>query len=213
MAYFDFKLNSARVKNNKEIGKAEFLIYSLVTSSNVNAGLLEGLIEADEPKKLEIIKAAANEILSYKQLIEIGNIKDNQIINFGMNGYSLFRSNSIPEFFDWNFAIMESDQGIRDFGRRLADITRHDSFDRFSIKLLTAIGRAANPQVEAAAKLVGFLTKVVAGQLLLNKDDCLAVYCESFNKYENYPALKLQAFDMKDLTGNAWVSYSIFGVN
>ncbi len=213
MPYFDFKLNSVFVKNNRDINKAELQLFSFISTSDslLNGGVFSNFLSANEKDKKDILRAATSELISTKQLLPLENIPDNFRMNFGINGMSLYRSHTVPEFLDWNFAIFESDEDIRQFGSKLDKLVDHASYNGFVDNLLLVIGATATPQIYAAAKLTQFITKVIAGELMLNKDDQVCVYCESFNKYENYPNLNLKGVDIDDLTQNCKISYSIFG--
>jgi len=212
MAFFDFKINSIFIRKNRDIGKSEIKIFSLVTNSNYNTFLFDKIVnEQSEDKKIELLKVAANEVLGFKEFLTINNIKDNQLISFGFNGYSIFKSSTIPESFDVTLAIMDSDEGVRKLGEFINNFVNHKSFDSFAGNLLKMATSMAAPQAVLAAELTKFIGKVVAGVLLSNSDDQIGVYLESFNIYEHYPNLNLKAHDVEDLTRNCLISYSLFG--
>lgn len=212
MEYFDFKLNSIRIAKNRDIGKAEIKIFSLITSNNYNLGLFEDVLkEETTEKRINLLKVAANDILSYKELIQIDYIPDNFLLSFGMNGYSLYRSDKIPEFFDWSLAIFDSDKEIRKIGEFINNFVNHESFDSFAANLLKLATSAATPQIVMATELTKFIGKVISAQLMVNKDDMVGLYIESFNKYQNYPNNNLKGIEIEDLTRNCRISYEIFG--
>lgn len=213
MGYFDFKINSIYIENNRELwSKAEIQMFSLIVANNSVGDIFGDLLNtSDESKKLDLFKTATKEILSQKQIVTLENIKDKRRVNFGMNGYSLYRSNNTPEYFDWSFAIFESDKDIREFGSKLNNIINLASYNQFATNLLLTLGTTMTPQLVAAAKITEFVGKIVASEMMANKDDQLCVYCESFNRHENYPNLILRGHDIEDLSGNCKISYSIFG--
>lgn len=212
MSYFDFKLNSLYIKNNRDINKAEISIFSFITNGETNQDLFNGLLEATTTEaKKEIIKQGASELLAKKQMRNIQNIPDNFKMNFGMNGISLYRSKVIPEYFDWSFAVFDSDEKIRQFGQKVDNFVNSPTFNLFANNIVTLIGAAATPQIFAAIKVSELVARFVAQEMMQNEDDQICVYAESFNRYENYPNLNLKGVDIEDMTGNCRVSYSIFG--
>jgi hypothetical protein len=214
MSFFDFRLNSIAINNNRDIGRAEVKVFTFITSSNYNSFLFEKLVnETDTNKQKELIKTAAEEILSFKEIIKVENIKKKSRMNFGLNGYSLYKSDKIPESFDFMLCIMESDEDIRNLGKFLNDFINHESFDKFSGNILKLITTTAAPQVAIAMELTKFITKVVSAQLMLNKDDQIGVYIESFDKYRHYSGQNFEGKDIVDLSNNCKVSYSIFRID
>jgi hypothetical protein len=214
MSFFDFRLNSIAINNNRDIGRAEVKIFTFVTSSNYNSFLFEKLVnEPYQNKQKELIKTAAEEILSFKEIIKVENIKKKSRMNFGLNGYSLYKSDKIPESFDFMLCVMDDDQEIRDIGKFLNDFINHESFDKFSGNILKLISTTAAPQVAIAMELTKFITKVVSAQLMLNKDDQIGVYIESFDKYRHYSGQNFEGKDIVDLSNNCKVSYSIFRID
>lgn len=213
MSYFDFKLNSLYIKNNRDINKAELQIFSFVTNGASRQDLFNGLLDTqNKEERVALIKSAAEILISDKQIINIQNIPDNFRMNFGLNGISLYRAKEIPEYFDWSFAVFDSDEEVRLIGRKMKDFLHSPSFDLLSNNIIAAIGVTATPQIYAAVKVSEIIGKFVAEELSNNRDDQICVYCESFNRYENYPHLNLKGVDIDDLSGNCKVSYSIFGV-
>lgn len=212
MGYFDFKLNSLYIKNNRDLNKAELQIFSFITNGAARQELFNGLLESKtDDQRREIIKSAAESLMSSKQIINIANIPDNFRMNFGLNGMSLYRSKEIPEYFDWSFAVFDSDEGIRNFGRKMGVFLGGPVFSLLSNNIIAAISVSATPQIYAAIKVSELVGKFVAQELSQNSNDQICVYCESFNRHENYPQLNLKGVDVEDLSRNCKVSYSIFG--
>lgn len=212
MSYFDFKLNSLYIKNNRDINKAEVSLFSFITNGETNQDLFNGLLEATTTEaKKDIIKQGTTELLAKKEMRNIKNIPDNFKMNFGMNGISLYRSKVIPEYFDWNFAVFDSDEKIRQFGQKIDNFVNSQEFNLFANNIVTLIGAATTPQIIAAIKVSELVARFVAKEMMQNEDDQICVYSESFNRYENYPDLNLKGVDIEDMTGNCRVSYSIFG--
>lgn len=212
MDFFDFSLNSVFVKNNRDFGnKAEIKIFSLVTTSNYDLNIFRDIVAAEsEDEKIAKIKIAADTILGYREVIEVKNIKSNHFIGFGQNGYSLYRSSNIPDYFDWNLAVIDSDREWRELGNRLLKITSGNNFFNFAKNLIVALGTVTNPQMIAAIKVTEFVTKIVAKELSVNKDDQVGLYCESFNIWQHYPDLNLKGKDIPDMSNNCLISYSLF---
>lgn len=209
--FFDIKLNSIKINKNRDIGGAEIKIFSLITTNNYNMGLFNKVIE--EPiheNKIQLLKSAAQDILSFKEIIEVDHIKDKSNIQFGINGYSLYRSHEIPESIDMIISIMDSDEEIRRIGKFINDFVTHDSFDSFLGNILKLATSAAAPQIVLATELTKFIGKVVSAELMKNQDDQVGLYIESLNEYQNYPGTAYKAIDIVDLSDNCKVSYSIF---
>lgn len=209
--FFDVKLNSIKIKKNRDIGKAEIKIFSFITSSNYNLGLFNKVLESeDKNAQIELLKTATNDILSFKEIIKVDHIKDNSIIQFGMNGYSVYKSSEIPESFDWTLAIIDSDEEIRRIGKFIDNFVNHEGFDSFLGNILKLATTAAAPQIVMATELTKFVGKVVSAELMKNQDDQVGVYIESFNKYEHYVGPSYKGIEIDDLSSNCKISYSIF---
>lgn len=209
--FFDFKLNSIKINKNRDIGSAEIKIFSLITTNNYNLGLFNRVIE--EPKhenKIELLKAAVQDILSFKEIIQVDNIRDKSLIQFGLNGYSLYRSHTIPESFDVILAILDSDEEIRRIGKFIQEFVNHEGFDSFLGNLLKLATSAAAPQIVLATELTKFVGKVVSAELMRNQDDQVGLYIESLNEYQNYSGSMYRGLDILDLSENCRISYSIF---
>lgn len=211
--FFSFKLNQIKIFKNREVGSAEIKILSLVTSNYSdfsNFHRLKSVSDTNEQKT--IIKSTVESILSSRQLIPVENIKDGHKLFFGDEGYSLYRANKIPDFFDWSLLVIESDKDIRQLGDEIDSIVDTDDFEDLTSTILTLVTTAANPTAGAGAVITRFIIKQVSALLKKNSDDQVGLLYKSFNRFEHYPHGEYKKDDQPDLSNNIRVDYSIFGV-
>ena len=118
----------------------------------------------------------------------------------------------IPDHFDWQFVVYESDKAIRDTAMMVEDIVNDQEFDTFTKNLSTLITGSVNPAYTASVAIGKFATKVTLKIASQNKDDMIGIIYMSFNRWEHYPFGERKKDDVPDMTNNMLVDYSIFGI-
>jgi hypothetical protein len=216
---FYFRLNRLKILNNKVtdwwiLNKdvADVKILSLITTESDDLPNLDGLEQTNDPdQKKEIIKNAVIKVASSRELTTISDVKDDHIMTFGDTGYVLYRAEIIPQDFNWNLVVFKDDRDTRQFGKDLDSIVKDPDFDDFTDKLLNLITGTSNPAYTAAIGIGKFITKTIAKSCMDHKDDMLGVLYMSLNRKEHYPHSLRDKKDIKDLTNNLLIDYSIFG--
>lgn len=208
---FYFKLNKlAIIKNREFLGKAEVKIMSFVTSDDNPLPDLDEFIQTnDAAKKKEIIAEAVKEVLRSNIFPEVDKIKKNHVMQFGDTGLVLYKSNSIPQDFNWQLVAFESDKNTRDNALLAGKIVSHPEFDGF-IGKLSALTTLTNPALEIGISVSKFVIKSVLTIASKNKDDLIGNVIMSLNRTEHYIGGTRQSLSVPDMTGNMHVDYSIF---
>lgn len=218
---FFFRINKLRIIDNKEQPKflglfgpdiAQVKIISFVTTDNMALPDMTDFMQSTDPLfRKNVLKAAVTQVVESRVLTLVENIKDNHVMYFGDTGYVLFHSKTIPEHFDWQFVVYESDKSIRDTALMIEDIINDDEFDKFSDSLSQLIVGAVNPAYTASVAIGKFATKVTLKVANKNKDDMIGIIYMSLNRWEHYPFGERKKDDVPDMTNNMLVDYSIFG--
>lgn len=218
---FFFRINKLRIVDNMEAPKflglfgpdiAQVKIMSFVTTDNmILPDMTEFMNSHDLEMRKNILKASVTQVVGSRILTMVDNIKDNHIMYFGDTGYVLFHSKTIPNHFDWQFVVYESDRSIRDTALMIEDIVNDDEFDKFSDNLQTLISGAVNPAYAASVAIGKFATKVTLKVAGRNKDDMIGVIYMSLNRWEHYPFGERKRDNVPDMTNNMLIDYSIFG--
>ena len=126
--FFVFRINKLSILKNREWGRAEVKLLSFVTGQDVNLPDLSGFQRAGDEEKRQLIRAAAQSVLSAKTLIQVENVRDGHIMTFGDTGYALYTADRIPVSFNWSFLAFELDDDIREIGRRLDAVLNDPGF-------------------------------------------------------------------------------------
>jgi len=210
--FFVFRINKLTILKNREWGRAEVKLLSFVTGQDVNLPDLSGFQRAeDTAAKRELIRAAAQSVLSAKTLLQVENVKDGHIMTFGDTGYALYTADRIPVSFNWSFMAFELDDDVKEIARRLDAVLNGPGFESFTDGVLTLAGAAANPAAEVGVAVAKFVFGVVTENLIRDRDDQIGIYYQSFNRFEHYPHGERKRDDVPDLSNNMLVDYSIFG--
>ncbi len=214
---FYFRINKLKITDNRESflfwdAPAEVKIISFVNVGNDQLPDMTEFVRATDPaRKREIVQQAVRAVAAARIFTEIDNVKDNHVFTFGDTGYVLFQASSIPQDFNWNLIVIESDSDVRNIGEMIDGVVRDSSFGRFVDSLGTLLSASGNPQFTAAVEISKFIVSVVAQQLRNNQDDLIGVLYMSLNRREHYPHAVRDRQDVSDLTGNMLIDYSLFG--
>ena len=218
---FYFRINRLFIYDNKE-GKrflglfgpdtAEIKMISFVATEHSQLpDMTEFLQTTDENKRKQIMQSAVEQVVSARVINEVENIKDHREVTFGNTGYVLYSSENIPESFDWQFIVYESDKSIRDAAQTIQDIVSHKEFDSFVTNIASLAKNAANPALAAAIAIGKYAIKVTTELAKKNKDDLIGVLYTSLIREEHYPHGERKVDRCWDLTRNMQVDYSVFG--
>lgn len=211
-----FRINQFKIHKNREIGKAEVVITSFVTTDDAsNLPNLSELRDASDPAaRRALVALAANQVIPSRELTRVENVKDGHKFTFGDTGFSLHSSVKIPDEVHWALLVWEDDSDVRDVGAFIESVLGDDDFDELSGKLLETLVRTAG--AASPAKLyfdvAKFVTGKVAKALKENKDDQVGVLYQSWNRPEHYPHGIRNKEDVSDLSGNMKIDYSMFGM-
>ena len=212
MEFFVFRLNKLKVLNNREWGPGELKLLSFVTGEHVNLPVLDDLQRTTDPEhKKQLIKAAAQSVLSAKVLMQLDNVKDGHQMTFGDTGYALYTAKKIPVSFNWSLMLFEIDEDINDLGKRLDGVINAPAFDGFVGNVLALASAAANPAAAAGTAIAKHVFRLVADSMIKNKDDQIGLAYQSFNRFEHYLHGGRKRDDVPDLSNNVRIDYSIFG--
>jgi len=209
---FTLRLKELQILDNREIGKAEVKIFSFIASNDISVPALDEYFkEIDKPKREKFLKEISRQVVSTKILTQVDYIKDNHLIEFGDTGKSLWTINYIPRSFNWTSLVLESDEDIREFGKKVDDLVTSDEFNSFIPNILTVASISINPVATAYIEIGKFILRQISSNLMKNKDDQIGLIDQSFIREFDYPGLRREAFGVYDLSRNMLYSYLIFG--
>lgn len=216
---FVFRINKVRIFDNR----ANFLffdvpadvkMFSFVKTSDsdfTDITELMRLPDHEAAQKLALLKVAVQNVISSRIMTEIRYVMDDHVFYFGDTGYILHRSDKIPESFDWNFMALRSNRTAAELGDTMMNIINDSDFDSFGTSLLTVLTTVTNPAALAYQAIGKFILKTVAKNLQASGDDQIGLLYTSFTREEHYPHGLRDKEDVKDLTNNIRLDYTIFG--
>ena len=212
MSFFTLRINKIKVKDNREIGKGELKLLSFVTTEDQPLPLLDDYFSINDPQqKKEILKLAAEAVVSSKVLMQLDYVSDNHEINFGDTGYALWTSGQVINSFNWQMVLVEVDDDVREVGAKIEGYLGDSDFDKFLDNVMTLVGVATNPTVTLSIAVAKYIIGKVAKELISNKDDQVGLVYQSFARGLDYPALDRQASGVPDMSGNLSIDYRIYG--
>jgi hypothetical protein len=212
MEFFVFRINKLKILNNREWGPGELKILSFITGEDVNLPVLDDLQRTTDPEqKKELIKVAAQSVLSSKVLMQLDNVRDGHQMTFGDTGYALYTAQKIPVSFNWSLIIFEIDEDVNNLGRKIDSVISAPEFDGFVDNVLALASAAANPAAAAGVAIAKYVFSLIANRMIENKDDQVGLVYQSFNRFEHYLHGERKRDDVPDLSNNVLIDYSIFG--
>ena len=219
---FFFRLNKITIFDNREgrrfllfgrSRRAEVKIMSFVTTDHTQLPNMDELANSVDPaEQKRLLEGAVAAVVNNRVLTTVQNVMDGQKLTFGDAGYVLYKSDKVPENFDWLLLVMESDQQGRENAALVQDVLKNPEFDKFSKELISALIKAPAPGFTAAVAIGKFVADVLLEQGKKNKDDQIGLLYMSLNRWEHYPHLERKRDDVPDMTQNLMVDYTIFGV-
>jgi len=213
MVFFEHRLHKIEIIDNREwLFPGEAKILSFVTGKNVNIPVMDDYMKMTDPDaKRAFLRGVINTTLATKVLMEVGNVKDGHIFDFGDVGCALYTANRIPEAFNWALLVLEIDEDVRSIGGIIDSITQSDEYDKFVENLFQIMQMAIDPTIVAGMAISKFIFKWIGNTITKNKDDQIGVLYQSFNQYQHYTSPNtFKKVSVVDLTRNMFVDYSIF---
>jgi hypothetical protein len=217
---FYFRINRLFISDNKENPRyllfgpdlAQVKIISFVSTENELLPDMSAFIQTNDPaQKRQILKEAVEKVVGSRIYTEIQNVKDHHEMTFGNTGFVLYKSEKIPEDFDWQLIVYESDRKIREHCQLISDIVNDEGFDDFASRLLTLVSGKTNPGLTAAIAIARYAIQITAKEVRENKDDLIGILYTSLNRREHYPHGERKKERVNDLTNNMQIDYSLFG--
>ena len=212
---FHFRINKLRIINNREQGflfwgrLAEVKLISFVANGNQRLPSVDHLLQASsEHEQAARVRAAAAEVLNSRRIISLSKVRDHYDVHFAVP-FDLYRSESIPDYFDWMLLAIESDRDVRQVGDTLNSVADQPEFTHAIVRALQLAKTVANPQLALASYLLKLTHDAVRYQMQHAADDMIGVIYASFRRHEHYPNGVMEAVEQPDLTGNMFVDYSM----
>lgn len=207
-------LDKAKIHKNRELlNSAEVKFYSFVSDMSFSLPGLDQLLTASDPEdKREAVRNMARNVLSQWEGIEVQHVKDGDTFEFGDTGRVLYRSEIIPESFDWIMLVIENDKDVRRLGEKIEQILSARQTDSLAATIMELAAVAASPQTAAAIALSKMLIKGLTFHLKGNENDQLGLIEQSFVRQLHYPSGRRFGTRIQDLTGNMWYDYTIFAL-
>lgn len=212
--YFTVRLNRILVKDNLEWGPAEVQILSFVTAGNDSLPVLSGYLDTNsDDEKRALIKEAAQDLVSFREFVEVQNVRDDSILTFGSAdaGISVYTVDKIPLDINWSLVLIERDADIRNVGNRLTTIIDSNDFDSFTSNLISIIGGTTKPEITIAFKIGKYIASQAGKIVANNKDDQIGLFATSLNRFQHYVNGERKRDNVSGVNGNIFVDYTVFG--
>ncbi len=212
--YFTVRLNRIRIEDNREWGGAEVKILSFVTAGNDSLPVLEGYLSTnDVDEKKAIIKQAANDLISFREFIDVHHVRDDSFLTFGSAdaGISIYTANKIPIDINWSLVLIEIDAKYREVGEKLQTIVNSTEFDSFSANLVQIIAGTAAPEIAIAFKIGKYIAGQAGKIVANNKDDQIGLFAISLNRFQHYINGERKRDNVTGVNENIFVDYTLFG--
>jgi len=196
-----------------DFARVKFL--SFITPSNQNVPQLDKWLRTNDPaSKQTALEKLVRRTLSTRELTEVDRVQDNVPVSFGDTGLVLYETEDIPEAFTWTFVAVRSELDVREAAADVNEILSEPAFASFSssvLGLIQAGSAVVNPAYAAGIEVAKFVAQTGARRLMKKGDRQLGAVTVSFIRPEHYPAGVRESHDARDMTGNMFFDYTIFG--
>ncbi len=217
---FYFRINRIKISDIKErpnylVIKSDLLPLKLIsfitTENSVLPDMKAFLQTTDFNQKKTFLKQAIETVISTRIFTKIDNVIDNYNFSFGNPGFVLYKSNKIPNDFDWHFIAYERDQDIKEGYHMVENIINDKDFNNFTRRLTGILNKTANPSHSAAVSIARYAINVTSKIAKQNHNDLLGISHTSLNRRQDYIYGGRIKERISDVTNNMFIDYSIFG--
>jgi hypothetical protein len=180
---FYLRLNKVKILKKREfLGRAEIQFMSFVTSGESDFPMLDDFFTSNDAEvKNELIKQAVSKIVSSRVMPQIQKIRNRQAITFGNNGYIVYKSEQIPQDFNWMLMAIESDGKTRSNAELLSGILTEKNITSIAGALAT-LASLSNPVSAAITTLSTIVAQSLTTIFKNDKDDQVCSYHHSLKK-------------------------------
>lgn len=209
---FYLRLNKVKILNNREMfGKGEVQFMSFINTGEDNFPMLGEFFNTTDPvKRNQLIADAVSQVISSRIMTPVHHVKDKQQLTFGDTGYIIYKSNKIPQDFNWMLLAIEIDSKTRDNAALLGTVLTNDNISSITNNIATLTG-SSSPVSMAIIELTELVANILVNLFKNDKDDQVGLFMSSFIKQEHYPHGRRDRNNVPDLTGNMFIDYTIFG--
>jgi hypothetical protein len=213
---FHFRLDKIKIDRNREeagffgLGRdlAELELWSFVVTDNQPLpDVSELLTTTDSERKKTLVAEITETVLGMRQIQKIDKIKDGAEMTLG---FDLWRSPTVPKYFDWNFIVVELDEAQRQTAQIMQDVVSDGLFDQFAKSLPGQLMGVTNPGFSAVVETAKLVVDVIKTDLQNSDNDTVGILYKSFTQSEHFPTGKFKRKNVQDITSNMWVDFSMF---
>ena len=217
---FRFRINRIKISDAKESPDSKVLepnsnalkLISFITTENSILPDMSCFLQATDinQKKILLCQAIEN-VVSTRIYTKIDTLTDNHTMLFGTPGYVLYKSNQVPDDFDWQFIACEDVRGIEEESQMVEKIINDSNFSDFTNYLAGSISKATNPSHSAAVSIARYAINVSSRVAKQNHSTLLGISYTSLNRRQHYIYGGRKKDRITDITNNMFIDYSIFG--
>ncbi|NVN96409.1 MAG: hypothetical protein HXX18_14130 [Bacteroidetes bacterium] len=217
---FHFRINRIKISDTKEYNSSLIFepkssvikfINFITTENSLLPDMSYFLKTTDISQKKIVLRQVIKKVISTRIYKEINPMADDHTLLFGTPGYVLYKSNQVPNNFEWQFIACENDQDMGDEGQMLENIVNDSNFTNFTNYLAGSIGKTDNPSHSAAVSIARYALNVTSRIAQQNHNALLGISYTSLNRRQHYIYGGRKKERISDLTNNVFVDYSIFG--
>lgn len=210
---FYIKLNKIKILNNREfLGKGEVQIMSFITTGNEQLPQLQGFYKAmNQKEKEEWTRSMVETVLGWRILTPVYKIRDHHQLFFGDTGFVVFKSETIPEDFNWQLLAIELDEKTRQNADLAEMICSKENNHSKIINFIQNHPGGLNPIPGVVNLIIEIVARALPKVFKNDRDDQIGLFIASLNRKEHYPHGCRDRQDVPDLSGNMFVDYTIFG--
>jgi|LGVF01.2.fsa_nt_gb hypothetical protein len=201
-------------KKHELLNTAEVNFWSFVNDGMMSLPGLEILLSDNDPaSQRDRVREMAKFVLNKWIGVQVQNVKAGHFFSFGDTGKILFKSEEIPDYFDWIFLAIEDDTDVRDLGSDIDKVLPDDQIDSLAKNIFTIAAASVTPQAAAAIVVAKELVRGITYFMKKDKNDQLGLVEQSFIRELHYPNGKRTSSGNTDLTRNMMYDYTIFGID
>ena len=200
-------------KKHELLNTAEVNFWSFANDGMLSLPGLDVLLsDKNHASQRDRIREMAKFVLYKWESVQVQNVKAGHIFDFGDTGKVLFKSQIIPDFFDWILLVIEDDTDVRELAGNIDEILPDAQIDSLANSIITIAGASVSPQSAAVIAIAKALVLGITYFMKKNKNDQLGLVEQSFIKELHYPNGRRTSAGNIDLTRNMFYDYTIFGI-